>query len=429
MSCFNGYTREEKLIRTSAVASLSFDERKIPTFSFTEAVRNLDLERLQQRVESEATEIIPAVTKDYATEYEHFRDYMDDHLEDLCIMQIQDTLEQFCGLANETLENEQLFGIPGEILDADKQLFVTDELLAAEEELLYRQAIKNALCVKVPLDENEWLHLKEGNNILSPVYEESWYKQEIKRHSIYEEFFLNGQVPAVNTNWSQCEGKTSSMIKSMEESHIKETNDSFVGKRRLCRHFLKGGCNRGSSCDFLHDESIFCTDEQKVFLGGLPPFITDKILQRALKKQGYKVLNKPKVLQGFSPQICLSSVQEAQEMIRKGKIVIKGTWVDVRPYEAFAKDSLKAASENQIKRSIFLGGLPSSTTGWMIKERLAQLGFKTACHPVVKSGFAPQVMLESVEQARKLVKLKKLKINKSIVEVRPYSRYRMQKQI
>jgi len=60
----------------------------------------------------------------------------------------------------------------------------------------------------------------------------------------------------------------------------------------------------------------------------------------------------------------------------------------------------------------------------MIKKHLAELGFATANHPVVKSGFAPQVILESEEQARRLVALKKIKINKRTVEIRPYSRYR-----
>merc|ERR1719427_1622730 len=187
------------------------------------------------------------------------------------------------------------------------------------------------------------------------------------------------------------------MIKMVESTlqgfGAPKDRDNFEGKRRLCRHFLKGRCNRGNTCDFLHDQSIFCSDEQKVFLGGLPPYITDKILQQALRTQGWNVINKPKVLQGFSPQICLGSVEEAQNMIKRGKVVIEGAFVDVRPYEAFAKDNLKMGSEDEIKRSVFLGGLSSSTTGWMIKERLAQLGFVTVNHPVVKSGFAPQVML------------------------------------
>merc|ERR1719510_1049416 len=88
-------------------------------------------------------------------------------------------------------------------------------------------------------------------------------------------------------------------------------------KRRLCRHFLKGHCNRGKTCDFLHDPSIFCPSSQKVFLGGLPAHITEATLRQKLLQQGYKVINKPKVLRGFTPQVCLASVEEAQKLIEK----------------------------------------------------------------------------------------------------------------
>jgi len=70
------------------------------------------------------------------------------------------------------------------------------------------------------------------------------------------------------------------MMHCMVESHLEgfgfKPEHEIVGNRRLCRHFLKGRCNRGSSCDFLHDESVFCTDDQKVFLGGLPVHVMTK---------------------------------------------------------------------------------------------------------------------------------------------------------
>lgn len=74
-------------------------------------------------------------------------------------------------------------------------------------------------------------------------------------------------------------------------------------KRRLCRHFLKGFCKRGDTCDFLHDSSIFCADEQKIFLGGLPAHMDAPLLVQRLRELGYEVINKPKVLRGFSPQL------------------------------------------------------------------------------------------------------------------------------
>jgi len=192
-------------------------------------------------------------------------------------------------------------------------------------------------------------------------------------------------------------------------------------KRRLCRHFLKGHCKRGMACDFLHDSSIFCPEIQKVFLGGLPSHIVESTLKEKLAKQGYTVINKPKVLRGFTPQVCLGSVQEAQRMIEKGKIMIDGVLVDVRQYEAFAKDNLlEKKLPVDIKRSVFLGGLPNGTTGQMIKEELQKLDVKVVNHPLIKTGFSPQVMLGSAEQAQKLVNLKKVRINNTLVDVRPY---------
>jgi len=404
-------------------------EERIPTFSFTEAVRNLDLElRQQQEAEMfyQAPRItFPVMTNETANEFEIVQDYMDEHLEDMMQMQIQETLEQFCGLASETLKPEQLYGLANGNFETEEQFYqLANQILDTQESQneIYGQSFENAIL----LDEKEDVNLLEVDTI-SRFCNETISNQSIQTYSFCDSSPQSQNESGLYANLKQWEEKTTPMLKATSPviAFDLEKDDDFVGKRRLCRHFLKGRCNRGNTCDFLHDQSIFCSDEQKVFLGGLPPYITDKILQQALRTQGWNVINKPKVLQGFSPQICLGSVEEAQDMIRRGKIVIKGTWVDVRPFEAFVKDRLKMGTEDEIKRSIFLGGLSNSTTGWSIKERLTQLGFKTVNHPVVKSGFAPQVIMESVEQAHKLIRLKKMKIDKRFVEVRPYCRYRL----
>lgn len=195
-------------------------------------------------------------------------------------------------------------------------------------------------------------------------------------------------------------------------------------KRRLCRHFLKGFCNRGKSCDFLHDSSIFCADLQKVFLGGLPSYITEFSLRQKMAAQGYHVINKPKVLRGFAPQVCLASVEEAQKLIKKGKIIIDGSHVDIRPYEEFAKDAPGNNVSDEIKRSVFLGGLPNGITGKDIKGELEKLNFKVVNYPIIKAGFSPQVILGNVEQAKKLVSLKKINIKNTDVDIRPYENCR-----
>lgn len=204
--------------------------------------------------------------------------------------------------------------------------------------------------------------------------------------------------------------------------HEKEGLDDGdpVKKRRYCRHFLKGHCKRGTACDFLHDASIFCSDMQKVFLGGLPPHVTEAILLHELTKLGHTVINKPKVLRGFTPQVCMGSVEEAQKLIDRGKIMIDGSSVDVRPYEAFAKDYVSEKIPFDSKRSVFLGGLSSGTTGQMIRNKLELMDLNVVNHPLIKNGFAPQVTLGTVEQAKKLLKLKQLQINDRMVDIRPY---------
>jgi len=209
-----------------------------------------------------------------------------------------------------------------------------------------------------------------------------------------------------------------------EPTVAEQQTESQNRKRRLCRHFLKGYCKRGKSCDFLHDCSIFCPDLQKVFLGGLPSYITESTLKQKLAEQGYTVINQPKVLRGFTPQVCLGSVEEAQRLIKKGKILIDDSQVDVRPYEEFVKDTPDSKLPNDIERSVFLGGLPNGTTGKDIVGELEKLDVKVVNHPIIKTGFTPQVILGNVKQAEKLVNLKKVRIRKTLVDIRPYVNHR-----
>lgn len=210
---------------------------------------------------------------------------------------------------------------------------------------------------------------------------------------------------------------------TVENKYEDRNNDISGAKRRLCRHFLKGFCNRGDTCDFLHDNSIFCPDEQKVFLGGLPTHITVDSLVALLKEMNYNVINKPKILRGFTPQVCLSTIQEAQELIRKKKIYLDNTPVDVRPYED-RKPPGSSRRDDDLKRSIFLGGLSADTTVEHIKDDLERAGYPVENNPILKAGFVPQVVLESVEKAQDLIKLAKIKINGKFADVRPYVNFR-----
>merc|ERR1719494_1063938 len=89
-----------------------------------------------------------------------------------------------------------------------------------------------------------------------------------------------GQMPSVDQH-----PEYASSIKSPTKSDSSKTSEEPRHKSRYCRHFLKGHCQRGESCGFRHDHSVFCTDMQKVFLGGLPPHLTSSLLRKKLTDQ------------------------------------------------------------------------------------------------------------------------------------------------
>merc|ERR1719285_956745 len=89
--------------------------------------------------------------------------------------------------------------------------------------------------------------------------------------------------------WYSDQG-SSSKYASPSDSSKMDQQEMPQQKSRHCRHFLKGRCERGNTCGFRHDISVFCTDMQKVFLGGLPQHMTSSLLRQKLSEQGYKVL-------------------------------------------------------------------------------------------------------------------------------------------
>jgi len=187
---------------------------------------------------------------------------------------------------------------------------------------------------------------------------------------------------------------------------------------RLHRNLIQARFNRGKVSDSAYETNNFGTNAQKIFLGGLPYWIVESSLCQKLSEHGYIVINKPRVLRGFCPEVCLKTVEQAQSLIRKGKIMIDGCQVDVRQYQTL--DHLKNKFSDDIKRSVFLGGLRTGTTGQIIKNDLKKLGVSVVNNPIIKAGFTPQVMLLDREQAKKLVRLEKVRIYGELVDVRPY---------
>jgi len=190
-------------------------------------------------------------------------------------------------------------------------------------------------------------------------------------------------------------------------------------KSAVCRHFAKGWCRQGESCSFIHSDKDTYPDSQKVFLGGLPHSLTPCKLVEELKLQGYEVMNKPKIFRGFSPQVCLSTSAEAMKMLQEGKITIYGSKVEVRPYKAITKKE-RDRQLDIYRRSVFLGGLPSSITVQMLKASIEKLGMKLVNRPLMKAGFIPKVTLATAEQAQDLVARATINLNGATVNVRPY---------
>jgi len=130
------------------------------------------------------------------------------------------------------------------------------------------------------------------------------------------------------------------------------------------------------------------------------------------------VLNKPRILRGFTPEVCLGSVEEANRLIAQRYVVLDSQRIDVRQYRN--KDQLRQILPSVIKRSVFLGGLKENTTAEMIIRDIQKLGLKVVEQPIVKNGYAPRVVLGSVEGAKLLVSRKRVLVNGSMVDIRSY---------
>jgi len=161
-------------------------------------------------------------------------------------------------------------------------------------------------------------------------------------------------------------------------------------------------------------------DEQRVFLGGLPIGITERMLRQHLSTMGYKVLKRPKILHGFAPEVWMRTVDEAKDLIAKGTIMIEGSEVEVRPYNSLTKLSELKKLPNVGKRSVFIGGLSTGTTTKHLQDALSEMGVKVINYPLIKHGFARQVILNTISQAKSLIKLRNIQVNGTCVNVRPF---------
>jgi len=233
-----------------------------------------------------------------------------------------------------------------------------------------------------------------------------------KLHAVIQrEHMVRQRKQKFNNKLRTCEN----VVKPAKQRTVK-----YRGKKPNCWHYTLGHCRRGKYCDFNHNIKNTYPDSCKVFLGGLPFDITAASLKQQLLDQGYNVVNSLKVYRGFCPQVCLATTAEAAKLITVGSIKIGDLNVDVRSYKAFTKKNEKQL-QDVCRRSVFLGGLRKGTTTVMIKKELEVLGFKVVNHPRAIKSFSPQVTVATAKQAKRLVKMVKVQINGTHVDIRPYT--------
>lgn len=184
-------------------------------------------------------------------------------------------------------------------------------------------------------------------------------------------------------------------------------------KSRICRHFLRGHCKFGESCNFFHGAPLVHASDQLVFLGGLPSGITSDMLIEELNViYGVEVLNKPQIFSNFSPRVALS-LDDAKLLKGHGKLTIFSRQVDVRAFE----DNSKSEAE---KCMVFLGGLPEGIKLTELISQLRKKGIQVMNKPYLGDGYARNVQVQSEKHANDLIRKRKIFLFSSSVDVRPY---------
>jgi len=275
-----------------------------------------------------------------------------------------------------------------------------------------------------PITASVYNELQERSQLKRKIYSEFQERDQLNRERLClngqkQNFFLNaslGPYPKTKPTHVTHNVKMKNIEKYSLEHKDEDVRSTAVLKAEKNSRFnlLSKKKNKNKQLKSTND------DDQRVFLGGLPIGMTERMLRQHLAAQGYKVLKRPKILHGFAPEVWMRTVEQAKDLIERGVINIDGMEVEVRPYNSLTKLSELKKLPNVGKRSVFIGGLCVGTTTKNIQDVLMGMGLKVINYPVIKHGFARQVILETMSQAKSLIKMKKIEINGTLVDVRPF---------
>jgi len=114
-----------------------------------------------------------------------------------------------------------------------------------------------------------------------------------------------------------------------------EVMESILNKMEVVETATTEGADENEQ---LQTEEEDKTNELKpmIFVGGISASTSPMELVTALKAQGFKVVVVPRIRYGvsfgFCPDLVLSTEEEVQTLLAKGRVWVKDRWVDIRPY-------------------------------------------------------------------------------------------------